>query len=480
MNRRMVFYMTGRIIKLEAVLLLLPAVVSLLYGETCFWAFGATIAIALLVGFALTIISRPGSQIFFAKEGFIIVALAWLALSAIGALPFVFSREIPSYADAFFETVSGFTTTGSSILTNVESMSHGLLFWRSFTHWIGGMGVLVMIMAIAPTFSGRSMHIMRAEMPGPIIGKLVPRVRDTAKILYLIYIGMTVAEILLLLCGGMSLFDSAVLSFGTAGTGGFGIRASSIGEYSAYVQWVIAAFMLLFGVNFNLYYLILLRRFRTALKSRELWCYLSLVLLVSLAIIINIYPMYENVGETVRLAVFQVSSIVTTTGYATTDFGLWPAFSRGLLFILMFVGGCAGSTAGGLKMSRVMLLVKIVRRDLKRLLHPRSVSVVELEGKRVDDVTLNGVSAYFVVYCLLLVVTFLLICFEPLGLDCNLSAAITCLNNVGPGVGAIGPAGSFAPYSAFSKIVLSFTMLFGRLEIYPLLFVLFPSTWTKK
>ncbi len=483
MNRRMVIYTLGEILLLEAALMCLPAAVSLIYHETCARAFLLTIAVAALISLLMIRFSRPASQLIFAKDGFVIVALAWLGVSLVGCLPFIISGGIPSFADAFFETVSGFTTTGSSILTDVESKAHGLLFWRSFTHWIGGMGVLVLIMALVPSGSGRTMHILRAEMPGPIVGKLVPRVRDTAKILYIIYFVMTVLETILLWCGGdMDLFESLVHAFGTAGTGGFGIRGDSIGSYSAYTQWVIAAFMLLFGVNFNLYYFILIRKFRAAFASRELWCYGGIVLVSATVVTINIAPLFAAFGERVRAAVFQVASIVTTTGYATENFDQWPGLSRGILFVLLFVGGCAGSTAGGLKISRVMLLFRIVKRDLQRLLHPRSVGVIRLEGKRVDEETVRGVSAYFIVYCLLLLAVFLLLSFgsPEFSIECNISAAITCLNNVGPGVGVIGPAGSFAGYSNFSKIVLSFAMLFGRLEIYPLLLALIPSTWTKK
>lgn len=480
MNRRMVFYMIGQIIKLEAAVLLLPALVALLYGESCLWAILATAAVALAVGFALTLISRPRSQVVYAREGFVIVALSWLALSAVGALPFFISGEIPSYVDAFFETVSGFTTTGASILTNVEAMSHGLLFWRSFTHWIGGMGVLVLIMAIVPSVSGRNMHILRAEMPGPVVGKLMPRIRDTAKILYIIYLVMTAVEILLLLAGGMPLFDSIIHSFGTAGTGGFGIKADSIASYSPYLQWVIGIFMLLFGVNFNLYYLILIRQAKTAFKSRELWLYTAVVVGATAVIACNIAPLYDGFEETVRTALFQVSSITTTTGYATADFDLWPGLSKGILLVLMFIGGCAGSTAGGLKVSRIQLLLSTVKRDLRRLLHPRSVGVIKMEGKRLDEASISGTTAYFILYFMLFAIGCLLLCFEPISVETNLSAMAACFNNVGPGFDLVGPAASYAVYSPFSKLILTFAMLFGRLEIYPLLFVLIPSTWTKK
>jgi len=482
MNRRMIAYMVGRILQIEAALLLLPLLTALLYTE---WrvalAFLATAAIAAGVGTLLTLlIGKKRDRTIFAREGFIIVAFAWILMSVIGALPFVFSREIPSFVDAFFETVSGFTTTGASILTDVEAMSHGLLFWRSFTHWIGGMGVLVFIMAIFPSESGRSIHIMRAEMPGPIVGKLVPKIRDTAKILYLIYIGMTALLTILLLCGGMNLFESLIHAFGTAGTGGFGVKVDSIGGYSPYLQWVITVFMLLFGVNFNLYYLILIRRTRSALKSSELWCYLAIVGLSVAAITANISPLYGTLSESIRHAAFQVSSIMTTTGYSTVDFNLWPGFSKTILVVLMFIGGCAGSTAGGLKVSRVMLLFKSIRRDVKRMLHPRSVAVVKLEGKAVDEPTIHGSTVYFAVYFAFFFIFLLLLSLEPFDFESTFTAVSACFNNIGPGLGAFGPASNFAAYSPFGKLLLSAAMLLGRLEIFPLLIAFSPSTWTKK
>lgn len=481
MNRKMVFYMIGQMIKLEAALLVLPLLVSLIYKEyTTALSFLITIGIALAVGFALTLIFRTKNRVIYAKEGFVIVALTWLALSAVGSLPFIISGEIPSFFDAFFETVSGFTTTGASIVVDVESMSHGILFWRSFTHWIGGMGVLVFIMAIIPTVTDRSIHILRAEMPGPIVGKLVPKTKDTAKILYLIYIIMTIVEIVLLLIGGMPLFESTVHAFGTAGTGGFGIKADSIAGYSPYLQWVITIFMLLFGVNFNLYYLALIRHFHSIFKSRELWCYIGIFAAACLAITINIYPMYQNFSESFRLAAFQTSSILTTTGYATADFNLWPGFSKAILFLLMFIGGCAGSTAGGLKVSRVILLFKIVRKELLHILHPRSVAVIKFEGKKVDNPTLNSVSTYFVLYIFGILGIFLILCLEPFDLETNLSATVSCFNNVGPGLSLVGPASNYSAYSPLSKLMLSFAMLLGRLEIFPLWFTLTPSTWSKK
>lgn len=480
MNRRMVLYMVGQIVKLEAALLVLPLGVSAIYSEwpQCL-AFAITIIAALAVGFALTLISRPENEVIFAKEGFVIVALAWLLLSAIGALPFTICGDIPSYVDALFETVSGFTTTGSSILTDVEAMSKGMLFWRSFTHWIGGMGVLVLIMAIMPSASGRAMHIMRAEVPGPTVGKLVPRIKSTAKILYLMYIVFTVVEAILLLCGGLDLFESVVYAFGTAGTGGFGIKADSLASYSPYVQWVITVFMLLFSINFNVYYLIILRRFSSVLKSSETWCFLGIFAVATAIITGCIHDMYSGFAEALRHSAFQTASVISTTGFATTNFDMWPQLAKSVLFVLMFIGGCAGSTAGGLKMSRVMLLCKVIRRNLQHMIHPRSVSVVKIEGRKVDDETIDNLTSYFALYFACFAGVFLLISFDKFDFVTNITAVTTCLNNVGPGFNVIGPMGSFAGYSDASKLLLTLTMLVGRLEIYPIILTLIPSTWKK-
>ncbi len=482
MNRRMIFYMVGNIVLLEAVLLLLPTIVALIYQEmNGVNAFSITILIAAAVGAGLKIVFRPSSRVIYAKEGFIIVTFAWILLSLLGCLPFIISREIPDFFDAFFETASGFTTTGASIVRDVESMSYGMLFWRSFTHWLGGMGVLVLIMAILPSDSGRAIHIMRAEMAGPVIGKIVPRIRETAKILYYIYLALTVIEFFFLWAGNMPVFDSAVHALGTAGTGGFGIKADSIASYSPYLQWVITIFMILFGINFNLYYLLLLRKFKTVFTNRELWFYAG-VILVSVSIITySIYPIYNNFSDSVRHSFFQVTSIVSTAGFSTADFNLWPDLAKGVLFILMFLGGCAGSTAGGLKLSRVIILFKAVRKDVRHLLHPRSVAAVRFEGKTLDSATLHGVTTYFALYIILIAVTFLVLSFEPsFDLQSNLTASVTCCNNVGPGLGLVGPMEGFGGYSWFSKFVLTFAMLFGRLEIYPILLAFYPKTWTKK
>ncbi|MBP3651583.1 MAG: TrkH family potassium uptake protein [Clostridia bacterium] len=480
MNRKKIFNMVGLMLEAEAALMLLPTICAVIYNEKCVWSLLISAAIAFAAGFILRRICRTDNHVIYAREGFIMVSLTWLAMSAVGALPFFISGEIPSYVDAFFETVSGFTTTGASILTDVEAMSHGLLFWRSFTHWVGGMGILVFVMAIVDGANDRSMHILRAEMPGPVVGKLLPRAKDTASILYKIYIGMTLVETVLLLAGGMPLFESIVHAFGTAGTGGFGVKADSIAGYSPYLQWVITVFMLLFGINFNLYYLLLIRRFRAAAQSSECWYYLGIVLVSVGLITANILPMCQTFGEALRLSAFQVSSIITTTGYATTDFNLWPEFSKSILLLLMMIGACAGSTGGGLKVSRAVMLVKMVRKEVRHLLHPRSVNTVKFEGKVVDGATLKSVSSYFAVYMLCLLATYLLLSLDAFGMETNMSATFACFNNIGPGFAAVGPTASYAGYNMFSKLVLSLAMLMGRLEIFPLLLTLSPTTWAKK
>lgn len=480
MNRKFVFRLLGKLLMVTSALMVLPLIVSIIYKEECYTSFLLSMGISLAIGFPLTVFCKTEDRVIYAKEGFVIVALSWLSMSAIGALPFFLSGEIPNYVDAFFETVSGFTTTGASILTDVEAMSHGILFWRSFTHWVGGMGVLVFVMAIIPASTDRSIHILRAEVPGPIVGKLVPKMRDTAIILYLIYIVLTVIEIVMLLIGGMPLFDSLIHAFGTAGTGGFGIKADSIASYSPYLQWVITVFMMIFGVNFNLYYLLLIKKTKSVFRSEELWTYIGIGIVSTAVIVFNIRDMYSTLGETIRFSSFQVATIITTTGFATTDFNLWPELSKTILLLLMFIGSCAGSTAGGLKISRVILLFKMIRREIKNLIHPRAVSVVRFEGKKIDDPVLKSLSAYFAIYIACFVAVFILISFDGFDIVTNFSASAACFNNIGPGLNAVGPAANYAGYSVFSKIVLSFAMLLGRLEIYPILFVMSRSAWSKK
>lgn len=481
MNRKIVLNTIGKIMLLEAAVMLLPTLVCLIYKETAsLIAFLITIGVALLVGAALILIFRAKDQVIYAKDGFVIVGFAWILMSLVGALPFYISREIPSYIDAVFEIVSGFTTTGASILRDVEALSHGMLFWRSFTHWIGGMGVLVLIMAIVPNVTDRSIHIMRAEMPGPVVDKIVPRTKDTAKILYLIYISLTLIMMGFLLAGKMSLFESAIYTFGTAGTGGFGVKADSVGSYSPYIQWVITIFMIIFGVNFNIYFLLLIKRFKSAFKSTELWTYLGIILIATALVSIKVAPYYSSFSEILRHSAFQVASIMTTTGYSTVDFNLWPAFSKTILLLLMFLGACAGSTAGGLKVSRVVIIFKTVCREFERLLRPRSVRVVKNEGKSVDEKVISSVTTYLAVYLMCFIGVFLLISFDKFGLETNFSAAASCFNNIGPGLDKVGPMSSYADYNAFSKIILSFAMLLGRLEIFPLIIAFSPTTWSKK
>ncbi len=481
MNKKIVFSTVGRILQILALLLLIPMIVGIIYGEKKqIFAFLVTAAVSFAVGSVVVLVMHTKNRIIYAKEGFAITALAWMVMSTFGAIPFTISGDIPSYVDAVFETVSGFTTTGASILTDVEAMSRSMLFWRSFSHWIGGMGVLVFVMAIIPNISDRSIHIMRAEMPGPVIGKLVPRVRDTAKILYLIYIALTMLQAILLYIGGMPIFESIVHTFGTAGTGGFGVKSDSMASYSPYCQWVIAIFMLIFGVNFNIYYLLLMRRIRTAFKSSEFWCYFGIVAVSIGLITANVFPIYKSFSLALRNSAFQVASIISTTGYATVDFNLWPGFSKTILLLLMFSGACAGSTAGGLKISRTVMLFKAVGKEIRRMLHPRSVSKIHFEGKALDNDTISSVTIYFVVYMICLLCILLLISYEPFGFESNFSAVVACFNNVGPGFAAVGPAANYAAYSGVSKVLLSIAMLLGRLEIFPLIIAFSPHVWIKK
>ncbi len=481
MNYRMVSYIIGQIVRVEGVLMLPPLVVSLIYGEDAFAAFLLPAVISVIVGTLLTI-RKPSNTDIFAKEGFVTVGLSWIVLSLIGALPFVIDGCIPSFVDAFFETVSGFTTTGASILTEVESLGRGILFWRSFTHFVGGMGVLVFVLAILPQADTRSvklMHVMRAEVPGPKVGKLVSKIGRTARIMYGIYIGLTVIEIILLLAGGMPVYDSIVNSFATAGTGGFAIKNASIAAYdSAYIDYVIGIFMFLFGVNFNLYYLILIGHVGEALRSEELRWYLIITGVSTALIAADIYEIFGSVGDSVRYAFFQVTTVMSTTGFATSDYNTWPALSKVILVLLMFCGACVGSTTGGIKVGRIILLVKSGLREIKYMLHPRAVVAVRSEGKPVERDVLRGANSYMIVYIMLFTASlFLVEMVEECDLVTGFTAVSACLNNVGPGLGEVGPAGNFAALTPFTKILLSIDMLAGRLEIFPLLMLFAPTTW---
>ena len=475
----MIGFVVGRILLTEAVLLLLPLGAAAVYRESGV-PYLATMALLVLAGAALGP-RRPRETALYARDGFAVVALAWILVSAFGALPFVFSGDIPGYVDAFFETVSGFTTTGATILTEVERLHRGILFWRSFTHWVGGMGVLVFVMAILPMTDGHGMHLMRAEVPGPSVGKLVSRMSDSAKILYGIYAAMTLIEIVLLLCGGMPVFDACIHAFGTAGTGGFSSRGLSVGAYqNAYFDVVIATFMLLFSINFNLYYFLLIRRFREVARSETLWAFLGIVLGAVVLITVNICPLYGSALTGARYAYFQVASIISTTGYSTADFNAWPTLSRSILVVLMFIGACAGSTGGGIKVDRVVILVKSSLRDMKKMLHPNAVATVRFEGKPLPERNIQGVHVFAAVYLMIFVVSYLLLSLEQFDLVTTFTALAACINNIGPGLEMVGPMGNFSAFSPLSKLLLSFDMLVGRLEICPMLLLFAPSIWKRR
>ena len=479
MNYRIVSNILGKVLLAEAALMALPLLTALICGEAAF-PFLITIAALSLCGGLLTAI-RPRSSDIFAREGFVCVGLSWLLISAFGALPFVLSGEIPNYIDALFETVSGFTTTGASILDNPERLSRGCTFWRLFTHWIGGMGVLVFIAAILPVAGDHYIHIMRAEVPGPTVSKLVPRVRKTARSLYQIYMGLTLMECVLLLLGGMNFYEALLHAFATAGTGGFSTRMASIGAYgSPYLEMVIAVFMLLFGCNFNLFYLLLLRQGRAVIRSEELRAYLGIILAAVVMITINIAKLCGGVLPGLRYAFFQVMTVISTTGFSTCDFDTWPVFSRGILVLLMFIGGCAGSTGGGIKVSRLIILLKSYMVELKRMIHPTQVKRIWFEDRTVSNQTVESVHVFFFVYLIIVGIGALIISLDGRDFTTNLTASIACISNIGPGLSAVGPTGNYAFFSAASKIVLCFEMLLGRLEIFPILFLVMPSVWRKR
>lgn len=478
MKTKVVLHTVGMIMLIEACLLIIPAVVGLIYHEQAsVRAFLITFCATFLAGGLLSLI-KPGNSNIFAREGFAITGLSWIMLSLFGCLPFFISGQIPSFVDAFFETVSGFTTTGSSILTDIEALDNAMLFWRSFTHWIGGMGILVFGMIIIPLGGKSSMHLLRAESPGPSSGKLVPKMRDTAKILYGIYIALSVALFILLLAGGMPVFDCFINVFGTAGTGGFSNHGASIAYYdSVYFETVIGVFMLLFGVNFNLYFLVLLKRFKASLGNEELHWYFGIVAFAVITIAFNIMSLYGSFRQAVRHSFFQVASIITTTGFATMDFDQWPQYSRTLLVLLMFIGACAGSTGGGLKVSRVILLLRSAGRSMRRMIHSRSVESIRFGGHLVEEETISNCLSYLSVYCLIAVFSVLLVSLDDFTFEANVTAVIACMNNIGPGLGMVGPTGNFASFSIFSKLILSFDMLAGRLELFPILLLFSPSAW---
>ena len=483
MNFKMIGRFLAQIIAIEAVFMLPALGISLGYGETnAVHGFLMALVICVCLAGLLFLTCRKAGRLFGAREGLVCVSFSWVALSLLGCLPFWFSREIPQFIDAFFEIVSGFTTTGSSILTDVEALSKGLLYWRSFSHWLGGMGVLVFLLAITPGSkdSGFTMHLLRAESPGPDVGKLVPKMRQTAMILYIIYIVMTVINVIFLLAGDMPFLEALCTAFGTAGTGGFGIKNDSMASYSPYLQNVTTVFMFLFGVNFSCYYLLLLKQFKSVFKDEELRLYFGIAIVSAVLIVLNIRPLYDSLGETVRHAAFQVSTIMTTTGYATTDFDLWPSFSKGILMMLMVIGACAGSTGGGLKVARLLLLFKSLRRNIRKILNPQKVQVVRNNGRSVSESILDNANAYLAAYVVIVIVSFLIISLDGFSTGTNISAVLACFNNIGPGLEAVGPTCNFAAYSALSKFVLILDMLAGRLEIFPMLVLLSRSTWRRR
>ena len=478
MNYSIVFYIIGWILNLEAAFMSLGCITALIYGEKAGWSFVVSILLCLVIGLPLTV-RKPSSHIFYLRESFVSTALGLIALSCMGALPFLFSGVLHNPVDALFETVSGFTTTGSSIFTDVEVLPRCILFWRSFTHWIGGMGVLVFLLILPPLAVGGRMNLMKAESPGPSVSRLVPKVQATAKILYILYVIMTLVEIVLLLAAGMPLFDSLTITFGTAGTGGFGIRNDSCAGYTTYQQVVITVFMILFGVNFNFYFLLAVKKGRQALQSEEVRAYLLIILAAILLIAVNIRGYFAHFGQAVQQSAFQVGSIITTTGYATTDFNLWPEFSRTILVMLMFVGACAGSTGGGIKVYRLLIMVKTVKKELRQLLHPRSIKKIQIDGKAVEHEVVRSTNVFLIVYLLIFIFSILLVSLDNKDLITNFTAVAATLNNIGPGLGDVGPLGNFSGFSNFSKLVMTFDMLAGRLELFPLLLLFMRSTWKK-
>lgn len=476
MNHSIVRYILGHILTVEAILMLLPCLTAVVYFEKEGGAYLLVACLCLLFGLLMKH-RKPQNTVFYLKEGCIATALSWILLSLFGAIPFWITGEIPSFTDALFETVSGFTTTGASILSDVESLSHCSLLWRSFTHWIGGMGVLVFLLAIIPLSGGSHINLMRAESPGPSVGKLVPKAKYTARILYLIYFGMTILEFLLLLLGKMPIFDALTTSFGTAGTGGFGIKNDSMMSYSPYIQWITTVFMILFGVNFNAYYFILFRQIKKAFHMEEVRYYFIIIFLSTIIIFVNILPIYHNAFDSLTHAAFQVGSIITTTGFSTADFNIWPQTSKTVLVLLMFIGACAGSTGGGIKVSRLVILVKTLGKELNSYIHPKSIKKIKMDSKPIEHEVVRSTNVYFLTYMLLFATSVFAVSFEGKDLITNFSAVAATFNNIGPGLELVGPTQNFGHFSPFTKYILIFDMLAGRLELFPLLILFHPAVW---
>ena len=476
----MIVYIIAKMLGVEGAVLLIPAFVAFLYGESDAIQF---LIVSAVLGAIFFIFGRkrPENKVIYAKEGLVIVGLAWILWSLFGALPFVLTGSIPSYVDAFFETVSGFTTTGSTILTDIEALPKGVAFWRSLTHWIGGMGVLVFVMMLTSLDDEHSMHLMRAEVPGPEADKLVQKARATARILYLMYFVLTAAEVVFLMFGGMSFYDALLHSFSTAGTGGFSNRNASVAYYdSAYIDGVITVFMILFGVNFNLYFLIRLKNWKDALKNEELHAYLGIIAGAVAIVTVNILGIYGNIVHAFRYASFQVASVITTTGFCTADFNLWPELSKVVLLGIMVIGACAGSTGGGIKVSRFLILVKSIKQEVRRMLHPKAVTIVKINGKRVGNDTIRSVYIYFISYILVMMVSILLVSINNFDFATTFSSVLTTLNNVGPGISMVGPVENFHMFSPLSKLVFCMDMLLGRLEIFPYLLLMSPELWRRR
>lgn len=478
MNISIILYTLGRVLAIESAFMVLPGIVAIIYRENNWWTYFVVALIGMLAGLLISL-KKPKNTQFFAKEGFASVGLAWFLISLTGALPPFISGEIPNYIDAVFEMSSGFTTTGATILTDVEAMSHATLFWRSFSHWIGGMGIFVFLLAVMPMVGGVNMHLLRAESPGPVVGKLVPKMKDSSQILYFIYILLTLVQIISLWIMGMSLFEAVCTSFATAGTGGFGIYNSSIANFSTLIKWDVTIFMILYGINFNVYFLILARKFKNIFKIEEVRTYL-IVIVVSVAIItLNIFKTYDSFGGALTDAAFQVASIITTTGFATCDFNLWPALSKTILVLLMITGACAGSTGGGLKFSRVLILIKAVRQEINSFIHPRSVKAVGMDDRTVDKSVVKSVCVYAVLFALIYFGSVFIVSFDKYDMVTNFTAVLATMNNVGPGFEVVGATGNYAGFNYLSKIVFIFDMLAGRLELYPILLLFVPMMWKK-